>query len=257
MKKTKTLIGVLLAFVMTFSVVCLTGCGDPFADQQAEITAQFEDGGFTVDSLTINENGDKYDAELSTPDSDKSDEFIAEFMRDGGELFYECKYKTDEGKDAVIEGRIIKVDGKDYILKDGLVYRGAIRIFPPYVEEDMPENGKIFENNFSSRPTYIEVTNPNEEAYVIKFKDKNDKVMISFFVAPKSEVTTYMGTGDYYLSYATGKTWYGYEDLFGGETYYCKDKEAWHFESSKYWTLELQQVKDGNVHTEPIQGDEF
>lgn len=257
MKKTRLLIGLALAFVMAFSVVCLTGCGDPFAEQSADITAHFEDGGFTVDSLDINDIGDRYITELLTPDPTKTDAFIADFMEGGGDLFYECKYKTDEGQDGVIKASSIKVDGTKYRQQDGDVYRAAIRVYPPYVEEDMPENGKIFENNFDSRPTYIKVSNPNDVAYVIKFKDKDGNLKISFFVAPKSDVTTYMGTGEYYMSYATGETWYGYEDLFGGKTYYCKDDEAWKFTSSQYWTLELKKTENGNVHVDPLDPGEF
>lgn len=257
MKKTRLIIGLALAFVMAFSVVCLTGCGDPYAEQNEEIVAHFMDGGFEVDSLTINDSGDKYDTVLTTPDKSKTGEFIAEYMEGGGDLFYQCKYKNDEGNDAVIEAGSVQIDGCEYTQKDDAIYKGAIRVYPAYVEEDMPENGKIFENNFGSRPTYIKVTNPNDDAYVIKFKDKDGKLMISFFVAPNSDVTTYMGTGDYYLSYATGSKWYGYDDLFGGSTVCCKDDEVWQFTSSQYWTLQLQKTEDGNVHVDPMDAGDF
>lgn len=126
------------------------------------------------------------------------------------------------------------------------------------VEQPMPENEHQFVNTFGdNRPSKIVVENPTDYAYVVKFDDDSGKTVFSFFVRPQSTTPMLMGLGTYYLKWAGGKTWYGEEDLFGPETTYQKDPESWPFESGKYWTLTMQPVENGNVHSDTIDADEF
>lgn len=126
------------------------------------------------------------------------------------------------------------------------------------VEQEMPENEHKFVNTFGdNRPSQIIVENPTDYAYVMKFEDASGKTVFSFFVRPQSTTPMYMGLGTYYLKWAAGKTWYGEEDLFGPDTVYQKDPETWPFESGKYWTLTMQPVSNGNVHSNSIDADDF
>lgn len=125
------------------------------------------------------------------------------------------------------------------------------------VEQEMPENEHQFVNTFTSRPSKIVVKNPTDYAYYMKFTDAYDNTVFAFFVRPQSETPMYMGLGTFYLKYASGKTWYGEDDLFGPETVYQKDEDSWTFTSDQYWTLTMQATENGNVHTEGIDEDEF
>ena len=127
----------------------------------------------------------------------------------------------------------------------------------PLVEEEMPENEHIFVNKFDSRPSKVEVNNPTDTAYYMKFEDKDGETVFAFFVRPQSTAPMYMGTGTYTLKFAAGTTWYGEENLFGPSTVYSMDKEDWVFESGKGWTLTMEKQINGNVATESLDEDEF
>ena len=126
------------------------------------------------------------------------------------------------------------------------------------VEKEMPENEYTFTNDFGDdRPSQIVVENPTDYAYAMKFVDSSGYTVFYFFVRPQSTATMDMGLGTYYLKWAAGKTWYGLGDLFGPDTVYQKDSESWRFESGKYWTIKMQPITNGNVHSESIDADEF
>ena len=134
-------------------------------------------------------------------------------------------------------------------------------MFDPYAgleEQPMPENEHKFVNKFGdNRPSKIVVENPTDNAYYMKFENKDGETVFAWFVRPQSTCPMYMGLGTYYLKWACGKTWYGEKDLFGPDTVYKKDDEEWPFEQGKYWTLKLESVENGNVQTENISKDEF
>lgn len=140
-------------------------------------------------------------------------------------------------------------------------YEDTYDDYDPYanlVEQEMPENEHKFVNIFGdNRPSQIIVENPTDYAYVMKFEDASGETVFSFFVRPQSTTPMYMGIGTYYLKWAAGKTWYGEKDLFGPDTVYQKDPESWPFESGKYWTLTMQPVTNGNVHSNSIDADDF
>lgn len=123
-------------------------------------------------------------------------------------------------------------------------------------EQTMPENGYVFYSGFSYAPSSIAVENPTDYAYYIKFVDSEDNTVVAFFVSPQSNVEIPMGSGDFYLKYTCGTTWYG-EDNYFGNTTYCEDDEAWTFSSQAGWTLTLQETATGNLHVEYISAEEF
>ncbi len=67
--------------------------------------------------------------------------------------------------------------------------------------------------------------------------------------------------GSYELKYATGKTWYGLDYLFGPNTSYYKADDVFRFSKTgdgvSGWTVELFQQVGGNLETKKISEDDF
>lgn len=126
------------------------------------------------------------------------------------------------------------------------------------VEKEMPKHETIISNSFGDdRPSEVVIENPTDNAYAMKFVDEDDNIALYFFVRPQTTARMNMGVGTYYLKWAAGTTWYGYDKLFGPETAYQKDTEPYPFDSGNRWTITMQAVTNGNLHSETIDANEF
>jgi len=67
--------------------------------------------------------------------------------------------------------------------------------------------------------------------------------------------------GSYEVRYACGKTWYGYDKLFGPDTVYSKADQLFDFKiignESRGFTITLYEVAHGNLQTSNIRAENF
>ena len=102
----------------------------------------------------------------------------------------------------------------------------------------------------------ITVTASVSESCVVKLKTRSGNTYISFYVRSGDTVTVDVPLDEYYVYFASGKTWYGEDQLFGENTSYSKDSTITDF-SEGTWEYTLNSVSGGNFSPTYIDEDEF
>jgi len=126
----------------------------------------------------------------------------------------------------------------------------------------LPTNGEIKSFTNQDRIAEFEIESSNEENYLIKIKDYySHKKIMTIFVRGGESLKTKVPLGEYEITYASGKIWYGYENLFGSETHYSKADEKFSFEKIDNkisgYTITLYPVIGGTLATEDINKSQF
>lgn len=124
----------------------------------------------------------------------------------------------------------------------------------PAVKE--PPNGRILLGTEADNASEITVTASDDEACVVKLKTGLGTTILSFYVRAGNTVTMEVPCNSFYVYFATGKTWYGEEHLFGENTNYSMDENLCDFSEYAY-TYTLESVNDGNFEASSINADEF
>lgn len=127
----------------------------------------------------------------------------------------------------------------------------------------IPENGTVFK--YSTRdciaPFGIATGSDNMNYYVKLSEWNTKKPVISIFVRAGQNANIKVPLGSYEIKFASGKTWYGENYLFGNETVYTKATQKIDFYMSgntiKGYTIQLYQQVGGNLKTEKINSKDF
>ena len=84
---------------------------------------------------------------------------------------------------------------------------------------------------------------------------------IKFYIRGGESIELNLPLGIYEIYYATGKTWYGEEYLFGKDTVYHKCEGTFAFTESEEdyngWIIELLPVENGDLATDIIDQSQF
>lgn len=96
----------------------------------------------------------------------------------------------------------------------------------------------------------------NSEPCVVKLKDSYQNDVLAFYVRANEEVTVGVPGKYLYVYFASGETWYGYQNLFGENTYYSMDDEGIDFYEYTM-TYTLYPVSNGNFTETPIDASDF
>lgn len=125
-----------------------------------------------------------------------------------------------------------------------------------YIEYPEPKSGAILQGREYFNESELTITASDTESCVVKLKNISGVTRLSFYVRAGDSVTVGVPAQKMYVYFASGKNWYGTEDLFGKFTSYSKDSTICNFE--KYtMTYTLYPVSDGNFSETPIDADEF
>ncbi len=127
---------------------------------------------------------------------------------------------------------------------------------PALIPVTEPITGTVLEGHERYNASEITVTASYSEACVVKLKDLWGDTVLSFYVRAGQTATVSVPAQRLYVYFASGKTWYGKEKLFGSSTSYSKDDGSLDFENYA-WTYTLYPVTDGNFTETPIDADEF
>lgn len=134
---------------------------------------------------------------------------------------------------------------------------------PVPIATDLPENGKEFTYNDSSRIAPLSIiTRDASRSFFVKIEDwHSGKPVQGIFIRPGQKVTTKVPLGEYRLKYATGTVWHGEEGLFGAETSYHQADKSFSFtrngEKISGYTVELFLQQHGNLKTSTINKDKW
>lgn len=119
-------------------------------------------------------------------------------------------------------------------------------------------NGEIITYPYEECIAPLTIETRGELNYYVVL-DGSDQM--SFYVKAGKTAEVEVPLGDYKISYAVGKTWYGKDYKFGPETQYYKCDGYFDFyEEDGYvngWTLELYLQNNGNLHTDEVDAADF
>ena len=130
------------------------------------------------------------------------------------------------------------------------------------IEMAMPYTGNV--NNYargqSIAPFAIETSAGAN--YFVKLKDAySGQTVMEFFIRGGDEISTKVPLGTYQVTYASGKKWYGYDNLFGSDTSYSKTDQDFNFKQTYQgvsgYTITLYQVANGNLRTSRLSPSQF
>jgi len=98
--------------------------------------------------------------------------------------------------------------------------------------------------------------------YLLKMEHwESGRAILDVFVCGGDRVEIKVPVGTYRVKYASGKTWYGYEDLFGPRTSFSKADSSFQFKRTfdgySGYTITLYKVQNGNLSTSKIGASDF
>lgn len=115
------------------------------------------------------------------------------------------------------------------VLAAGLLLCGCASESKPVAE---PNSGTILSGYAPAGESEITVSLAPTASCVVMLKDVSGRVLLSFFVRSGDTVTVDVPAEKMYVHVATGKTWYGAQELFGSATTYIQDDEMRDFSQS-------------------------
>lgn len=150
-----------------------------------------------------------------------------------------------------------------------VVYRHS---YPTVVEQaaafaepaqPLPENGAVefYVNDDQVAPFSVQTQAGSQHYYLKILRASDMEPVATLFVRSGESAQIQMPLGSYVLHYATGKTWYGKEYLFGPETIRSKADQPFAFRDTgdayEGYTLDLVQQEGGNLATSHLPPDQW
>lgn len=133
---------------------------------------------------------------------------------------------------------------------------------PELKEKTAPANGRVIYSPDEDMvaPLTIHTTGDDYYCFVLT-KVGSSKRYMAVFGHGGETVDVNVPIGCYQIFYATGKIWYGLDNLFGPDTqyYHCDGFFAFRDEYDTYkgWELSLYPVTNGNLDSEKISAADF
>ncbi len=132
---------------------------------------------------------------------------------------------------------------------------------PKLVMRPVPDTGVLKKprtKNRATGPLTIR-TRPGSGNFYVKLVKQfsNETTMVIFIRDGETAGDVDVPVGSYELRYASGRTWYGEDDLFGEETSYSKAASDFTFGDGEGYTVELYKQLNGNLQTHPVNKNNF
>lgn len=130
-------------------------------------------------------------------------------------------------------------------------------------EQELPSTGTnnaSFNNGVA--PLNIKTSSAGGYHYFIKLiNTATHEELGSYFIRSGDTLNITVPAGSYELKYASGRTWYGENHLFGPETNYNKADSIFNFSFDGYqysgYTIELIMQQNGNLQTSGLQPNQW
>jgi hypothetical protein len=133
----------------------------------------------------------------------------------------------------------------------------------PWPEQALPANGETQNYTFGEAIAPFKIQSQPGSNYLVKLADASTgSTAMTIFVRGGENVETLVPLGSYYVKYASGTTWYGYDHLFGDyHTGYSKADDVFDFtvdgDTVRGFSITLYTVEGGNLSTSGITASEF
>jgi len=127
---------------------------------------------------------------------------------------------------------------------------------------ELPPNGEIHYYQQAEAIAPFGINTEPDINYFVKLVDETtNKTVMTIFVRGGQSVETKVPLGTYEFRYASGKHWYGEEELFGPWTVYMKadNKLDFYNDGLRIMGHKVELIKqiDGNLHTREINKNRF
>lgn len=215
--------------------------------------------------------GDYSDSAKQADICDKELDYIAaaDKLTSGAyQAAYDAFNKIKDYRDAEYQAKVCKryldYAVAEQLLKDGKFYAaykafGALGTFEDSSTrmtecvQTTPIPGEIYRNpKYKKKSRALIIKSPKDE-YIRCFKVYKGDVLIStILVSGGKKVTVKLPVGTYTIKFGVGKNWFGMDDLFGDEGYYCVYDKKYAF-GKYYWTFDLT----GSVKGDYIESTEL
>lgn len=110
---------------------------------------------------------------------------------------------------------------------------------------------------FESSPLRIQAPTYGGDDYFVKLVNRKGGQNVGIFVRAGTTVEVDIPDGTYSVRYATGKQWYGTRLLFGINASYSRASQDFTFKNGSGYTITLQKVANGNLHTTAMSARDF
>lgn len=121
-----------------------------------------------------------------------------------------------------------------------------------------PYSGGLYgTGGYYTSPLQIITPSTGGEDYFVKLVNKATGGTVGIYV--RSGMTTKMEVpdGTYSVRYATGSQWFGLRFLFGLDASYSRAGQDFIFNNGSGYTLTLQKIPNGNLHTTAMSASDF
>ena len=126
------------------------------------------------------------------------------------------------------------------------------------VEYPMPQSAYFIAYPRHKCDSVLAINTAKGASYVIKLVDvQNEEDILTYFLPGGVRREIDVPSGDFELRYTCGTRWYGVEKLFGPNAAFAKADCVFYFREGSGYEVTLYGVKDGNLRTIAISGEDF
>lgn len=127
---------------------------------------------------------------------------------------------------------------------------------------ELPESGATHMYIEQNLVAPLSITADNSQHFLVKLVDvSSNQPVMAIFVRSGTRIEVKVPLGTFEIRYASGIRWYGLEYLFGTNTSFGRAEKQFQFTVTESgfsgYSLQLQQVTNGNLKTEKIDGNSF
>lgn len=124
---------------------------------------------------------------------------------------------------------------------------------------DRPYSGGLYGTGRGYYHSPLRITTPSygNEDYFVKLVSRSTGRSVGVYVRAGTTTEVEVPDGTYSIRYATGTQWYGTRFLFGLNARYSRAGQDITFRDGSGYTLTLQKVAHGNLHTSSMSASDF
>ena len=124
--------------------------------------------------------------------------------------------------------------------------------------KERPYSGALYgTGGYYSSPLRIITPSYGGDDYFVKLVNRSSGKSVGIYVRSGATVEVSVPDGTYSVRYTTGSQWHGSRFLFGLNAQYSKAARDFTFRDGDGYTLTLQKVVNGNLHTSSMSASDF
>ncbi len=125
-------------------------------------------------------------------------------------------------------------------------------------KKERPYSGGLYgTGGYNTSPLKIITPAYGGDDYFVKLVNKRTRETVGIYVRSGATTEVEVPDGTYSVRYATGSQWYGTRFLFGLNARYSRASQEFTFSNGRGYSLTLQKVAHGNLHTSPMSASDF